>query len=97
MAVIDQCLSDSDGKIHVLFVGYFEKVHPFWIRGYKVFPIVSIGSIGDYSIPMENSCIFLGDFKKVAILDEWVGSVSDGIYRIHRTGVYSDGNVNFFS
>ena len=76
--MIDQCLSDSDGKIHVLFVGYFEKVHPFWIAGYKVFPIVSIGSIGDYLIPMENSCIFCGDFKKVAILDEGVGSVSDG-------------------
>ena len=95
--MIDQCLSDSDGKIHVLFVGYFEKVHPFWIVGYKVFPIVSIGSIGDYLIPMENSCIFRGDFEKVAILDEGVGSVSDGIYRIHRTGVYSDGNAIFFS
>ena len=64
MAVIDQCLSDSDGKIHVLFVGYFENVHPFWIAGYKVILIVSIGSIGDYSIPMENSCIFCEELKK---------------------------------
>jgi len=80
-----------------LLVGYFEKVHPFWITGYKVIPIVSIGSIGDYSIPMENSCVFRGDFKKVAILDEGVGSVPDGIYWFHRTRVYSDGNAIFFS
>ena len=48
-----------------------------------------------YLIPMENSCIFRGDFKKVAILDEGVGSVSDGIYRFHWRLLHSDGNVDF--
>ena len=50
--------TDSDGKVHVPFVRYLEKFHPRWLRGQKVSPIESIGSIGDEQIPMEKCMIY---------------------------------------
>ena len=46
-------------KVHVLFVGDFEKVNLCWMRGQKVAPMVFIGSIGDEPIPMEKSMFYL--------------------------------------
>ena len=37
---------DSDGKVHFLFVTDLEKFRSRWIRGWKVVPIESVGSIG---------------------------------------------------
>ena len=37
---------DSDGKVHFLFVRDFEKFRSCWMRGRKVVPMESIGSIG---------------------------------------------------
>ena len=37
---------DSDGKVHFLFVRYLEKFRSCWMRGWKVVPMESIGSIG---------------------------------------------------
>ena len=38
---------DSDGKVHFLFVRDLEKFHACWMRGWKVVPMESIGSIGN--------------------------------------------------
>ena len=37
---------DSDGKVHFLFVRDLEKFRSCWMRGWKVIPMESIGSIG---------------------------------------------------
>ena len=37
---------DSDGKVHFLFVRDLEKFRSCWMRGEKVVPMESIGSIG---------------------------------------------------
>ena len=37
---------DSDGKVHFLLVRDLEKFHSCWMRGWKVVPMESIGSIG---------------------------------------------------
>ena len=37
---------DSDGKLHFLFVRDLEKFRSCWMRGWKVVPMESIGSIG---------------------------------------------------
>ena len=37
---------DSDGKVHFLFVRDLEKFRSCWMRGSKVVPMESIGSIG---------------------------------------------------
>ena len=57
--------------------------------------MVSIGSIGHDTIPMEKvHVLFVGDFEKVySVLDEGVESLSDGIHRIHLTRTHSDGKV----
>ena len=44
---------DSDGKVHFLFVRDLEKFRSCWMRGWKVVPMESIGSIGHEQIPME--------------------------------------------
>ena len=38
---------DSDGKVHFLFVRDLEKFRSCWMRGWKVVPMESIGSIGN--------------------------------------------------
>ena len=67
MKAIYRTRIDSDGKVHVLFVGDLEKVNLCWIRtGLKVVPMVSIGSIRHDTIPMEKvHVLFVGDFEKV--------------------------------
>ena len=45
--------TDSDGKVHFLFVRDLEKFRSCWMRGWKVVPMESIGSIGHEQIPME--------------------------------------------
>ena len=66
MEVIYRTRTDSDGKVHVLFVEDFEKVNLCWITGWKVVPMVSIGSIGHDAIPMEKVHVLcVGDFEKV--------------------------------
>ena len=37
---------DFDGKVHFLCVEELEKFHSCWMRGWKVVPMESIGSIG---------------------------------------------------
>ena len=37
---------DSDRKVHFLFVRDLEKFQSCWMRGWKVVPMESIGSIG---------------------------------------------------
>ena len=77
MKAIYRTRTDSDGKVHVLFVGDLEKVKLCWITGQKVVPMVSIGSIGHDTIPMEKvHVLFVGDFEKVNLCwtDEGVES-----------------------
>ena len=44
---------DFDGKVYFLCVRELEKFHSCWMRGWKVVPMESIGSIGRKYIPME--------------------------------------------
>ena len=48
-------LTDSNGKVHDLFVRVLQKVHLCWMRGLKVVPM---GSIRHEQMSME-ICIFL--------------------------------------
>ena len=38
---------DSDGKVHFVFVRDLEKFHSCYMRGWKVVPMESIGSVGN--------------------------------------------------
>ena len=49
--------TDSDGKVHDLFVRVLQKVHSCWMRELKVVLMESMGSIRHEQIPME-ICIF---------------------------------------
>ena len=50
---------DSDGKVHFLFVRDLDKFHSCWMRGRKVVPMESIGSIGHEYISMEKFIFFV--------------------------------------
>ena len=45
--------TDSDGRVHDLFVRVLQNVHSCWMRGLKVVPMESMGSIRHEQISME--------------------------------------------
>ena len=45
--------TDSDGKVHDLFIRVLQKVHSCWMRGLKVVPMESMGSLRHEQISME--------------------------------------------
>ena len=53
--VIHWTQTESDGKVHVLLVRYLKQFHPCWMKGQKVVPMESIGSIGDEQISIWKS------------------------------------------